>query len=121
LEKDVTAKRVVLSEAKKALKKIQSGKKKVDFPVVAAIENLFEKYEIKPVAYHSGKLNGVNCREVMKQARKLFVDIESYLLTVIHPDRCTDDVIISTCKLHGDIAATLDTITAKMRLKRGQP
>ncbi len=121
LEKDVSAKRAVLSEAKKALKKIQSGKKKVDFPVVATIENLFEKYEIKPAAYHGGKLNGVDCREVMAQACKLFADIQTFLLTIVHPDRCNDDVIISTCKLHQDIAATLDTITAKMRLKRGQP
>jgi len=82
---------------------------------------LFEKYEIKPAAYHGGKLNGVDCREVMAQAGKLFADIEAYLLTITHPDRCTDDIIISTCKLHWDVATTLDTITSKMRLKQGHP
>ena len=93
----------------------------MDFPVVAMIENLFERYEIKPAAYHGGKLNGVDCREVMKQASNLYNDIQRYLLTISHPDRCTDDIIISTCKLHRDIAQTSDTVTSKMRLKRGQP
>jgi hypothetical protein len=84
LEKDASTKRAALSEAKKALKKIQSEKKKVDFSVVAMIQNLFERYEIKPAAYHGGKLNGVDCREVMKQASNLYNDIQTYLLTISH-------------------------------------
>jgi len=106
-----------LSKAKKALKKIQSKKKKEDFPVVATIENMFEKYKIKPAAYHSRD----DCREVMKLASSLFNDIQTYLLTVSHPDRCTNDIIISSCNLHWDIAQTLDITTSKMRLKQGQP
>jgi hypothetical protein len=56
-----------LSEAKKGIeKKNQSEKTKLDFPVVAMIENLFERYEIKLAAYHGGKFNGVHCIEVIK-------------------------------------------------------
>jgi hypothetical protein len=35
---------------------------------VASIEVLFEEYNITPAAYHGGKLNGVDCREVMGKA-----------------------------------------------------
>ncbi len=56
-----------MSEAKKkALKKKQSEKTKMDFPVVAMMENLFERYEIKLAAYHGVKFNGVHCRKVIK-------------------------------------------------------
>jgi hypothetical protein len=88
----------------------------VDFPVVAMIENLFERYEIKPAAFQGGKLNGLDCREVMKQASNLYNDIQTYLLAISHPNRCTNDIIVSTCKLHWDIAQTLDTITSKIWL-----
>ncbi len=50
-------------------KKIESEKKKVDFLVIATIENLIKKYEIQPAAYHGRKMNGINCRGVMKQTK----------------------------------------------------
>jgi hypothetical protein len=85
------------------------------------MKNIFLKYSISPAAYHGGKLNGVDCQEVMKQAKPLFSDIISLLLSVSHPDRCTDDVITSNCARFRDICVTLDTISSKMRIKNGLP
>jgi hypothetical protein len=50
------------------LSKIRTNKKRLEVPTVASIEVLFEEYNITPAAYHGGKLNGVDCREVMGKA-----------------------------------------------------
>jgi hypothetical protein len=121
LKEDMDRKRKALSAAKAALKKIQSEKTKLDIPIVASVENIFLNYSISPAAYHGGKLNGVDCQEVMKQAKTLFADIISLLLYVSNPDRCTDDVITSNCELFRDICVTLDTVSSKMRIQNGLP
>ncbi len=77
LKADATAKQKALTDAKSALKKIQSEKTKLDIPVVAGIENIFLSYNIAPAAYHGGKLNGVDCCKVMKLAHSLFSDIKN--------------------------------------------
>jgi hypothetical protein len=85
------------------------------------MKNIFLKYSISPAAYHGGKLNGVDCQEVMKQAKPLFADIILLLLSVSHPGRCADDVITSNCELFRDICVTLDTISSKMTIENGLP
>jgi hypothetical protein len=55
----------LLEEKKKELKKIQSDKKKIDLPVSEEIENILLKYNISATAYHGGKLNSVDCRELI--------------------------------------------------------
>jgi hypothetical protein len=49
--------------------------------------------------YHGGKLNGVDCHEVMSQAKSLFFNIKTLLLSISHPDRCSDDTIINHCNI----------------------
>jgi hypothetical protein len=44
----------------------------MDIPTVVAMENLFSEYCITPAKYHGGKLNGVDCHEVMSHAKILF-------------------------------------------------
>jgi hypothetical protein len=48
--------------------KNQDKQKWLEVPTVASIEVLFEEYNITPAAYHGGKLNGVDCREVIGKA-----------------------------------------------------
>ena len=64
LKEDMDRKRKALSTAKAALKKIQSEKTKLDIPIVASMKNIFLKYSISPAAYHGGKLNGVDWRQI---------------------------------------------------------
>jgi hypothetical protein len=91
-------KRRALSAAKAALKLIKLEKTKLDIPIVAGIENIFLNYSISPTAYHGGKLNEVDYQEVIKQVKPLFANIILLLLSVSHPDRCTEDVITSNCE-----------------------
>ncbi len=90
------------------MKKIQSEKTKLDIPIVAGIENIFLNYNIAPAAYHGGKLDGVDCQEVLRVAHSLFADIKNYLLPISHPDRCINEVLISICDLHADISITFN-------------
>ena len=121
LEVDVSNKRKTLGEKKKDLQKIQKEKRKINTPVSAEIENLLLQYNISAAAYHGGKLNGVDCREVIHLAKQLFPIFQAYLVAVDHPDRCSDDVIIKTCRVHCDICVTLDIIASKIRLKHQEP
>ena len=127
LEKELGQKRKSLSEARKELKKIQSDKTKIDLPTVAGIENIFLNYSISPAAYHGGKLNGVDCREVMAKAAPLFNDIKQLLLLVRHPEWSSEDIarsrmtIENVIKVHKDICTTLDIISSKLRMKQGTP
>ncbi len=127
LEKELGQKRKSLSDARKELKKIQSDKTKIDLPTVAGIENIFLNYSISPAAYHGGKLNGVDCREVMAKAAPLFNDIKQLLLLVRHPEWSSEDIarsrmtIENVIKVHKDMCTTLDIISSKLRMKQGTP
>ncbi len=39
----------------------------------------------------------------------------------MHPDRCNDDVILQTCRVHCNICITSDLISLKIRLKNQVP
>jgi hypothetical protein len=79
------------------------------------------RYNIPAAAYHGGKLNGIDCHELIHLAKQLFPIFQAYLVAVDHPDRCSDDVIIKTCNVHCDICVTLDIIASKIRLKHQEP
>ena len=120
LKNDLSTKRDIFLAASKALKEVQKAKTKLDVPTIATMENIFLEYEISPAKYHGGKLNGVDCREVMSQAKSLFFNITTLLLSVSHPDRCSDDTIVHHCNIFQDILVTLDLICSKLRIKRGE-
>jgi len=72
--------------------------------------------------YHGGKLNGVDCHELICLAKPIFLQLETELLSVTHEDRCSDDKkIINACHLHRDIYVMLDLAASKFRLKNGEP
>jgi len=121
LEKDVPLKRKIVSDRKKELQNIQGGKKKIDLPVSASIENLLNDYNISAAAYHGGKLNGVDCRELIGITKDIFPQLQDKLLAVTHADRCSSEVIIHTCNVHRDICLTLDLISSKIRMKFQEP
>jgi hypothetical protein len=110
-----------LKDAKAALQKIQSEKTKMDDPTITEIENLLSDYGITPAKYHGGKLNGVDCREVMSQAKTLFEQIETLQLSVSHVDQCSDAQVKHVCRVCRDIFITLPTISSKIRMKNGKP
>jgi hypothetical protein len=121
LEKEVTNQRKLLGDKKKDLKNLQVQKKTIDLPVLAEIENILLQYNISAAAYHGGKLNGVDCRELIRLSYQIFSTFQSYLLSVEHPDRCSDEDIIKHCSVHSNICITLDTISSKIRLKYQVP
>jgi hypothetical protein len=82
------------------------------------MENIFLKFEISAAEYHGAKLNGVDCREVMS-AKELFCEIQELLLSIVHPQRCSDETIVNCCNICRDILATLDLICSKLRIKQG--
>jgi len=121
MEKNLSYSRKLLGEKKKELKKIQSDKKKIDLPISAEIENILLKHNISAAAYHGGKLNGVDCRELIRLSKQIFSMFQDFLLTVEHPDRCSAEDIHKNCTVHSNICATLDTISSKVRMKYGEP
>jgi hypothetical protein len=54
------------------LSETKAKNRKKKFPMVASILALFEDYNISPASYHGGKLDGVDCREVLGWASELF-------------------------------------------------
>jgi hypothetical protein len=64
METGITLKRKQVREKKKVLNKIRSDKKN-DLPVAEGIENILLQYNISAAAYHGGKLNGVDCQELI--------------------------------------------------------
>ena len=106
-------------EASKALKELQSKKTKLDKPTIATMENILLKYEISPARYHGGKLNGVDCRELMYKAVMIFEEVEELLLSIDHPQRCSSHTIRQRCKVYCDTLITLDLISSKIRIKQG--
>jgi hypothetical protein len=120
LKLDIFRRHEMFSAASKALKAIQQNKNKADIPTVAAIENIFLEFDISPAKYHGGKLNGIDCRESMVKAKSLFHNIKPLLLSISHPNRCSDETIIQHCDIFQDILVTLDLICSKIRIKRGE-
>ena len=103
-------------------RRYEKKKKKLETPVLAEIENILKKRNISAAAYHGGKLNGVDCRELLTIAMDLFNDaIQPYLLSVVNPDKCEDSMIINSCTLHRDISMTLDVLCSLLRMKNGEP
>jgi hypothetical protein len=102
-EKEITVKRKLVTERKKKLQQIRGKKNKIDLPVTADIENILNKYNIMAAAYHGGKLNGVDCRELIGLTKEIFPLLQDQLLAVTHTDRCSAEVIIDTCTVHRDI------------------
>jgi len=76
LEADIKLKKASLQKAKKELKSVREKKKKIDMPLFSQIENLLKEYNISAAAYHSGKLNGVDCHELIQLAKPLFFQFE---------------------------------------------
>jgi hypothetical protein len=99
--------------------KLRQKKGKFDTPTVASIESLFEDYNICPASYYGGKLNGVDCREVLGRASELFQPLLPIMLTIPNIDRAPAEIIESVTNLHRDICITLDLISSKMRMKHG--
>jgi hypothetical protein len=89
--------------------------------VSAGIENILLQFNISAAAYHGGKLNGINCHELIHLAKQNFPLYEANLIATTHPDRCIDDVIIQTCRVHCYICVTLDLISSKIWLKNQVP
>ena len=63
------------------------------------MENILSNYEISPARYHGGKLNGVDCRAFMSKANEICSEILAMLLSVDHPQRCSDENIIDRCNI----------------------
>jgi len=79
------------------------------------------QHNISAAAYHGGKLNGVDCRELIQFAKPIFGKIETYLLSSSNPDRCSDNTFIKTCSLYRDLFVTLDNLSSKFCMKHGEP
>ncbi len=107
-----------IAEASKALKDIQSKKSKIGTPTIATIENIFLKFEVSQAKYLGGKVNGVDCRELMSHAKDLFFNIQEFLLSIAHSQRCLDETIIAHCNIYCEILATLDLICSKIRIRQ---
>jgi hypothetical protein len=89
--------------------------------VSAGIENILLHFNTSVAAYHGGKLNGIDCHESLRLAKQISPLFEANLLATMHPDRCNDDVIIQTYRLHCDICVTLDLKSSKIWLKNQVP
>jgi hypothetical protein len=68
-------------------------------------------------AYHGGKLNGVDCCQLISLTKVIGPLLQDQLLAVTHTDRCSSEVIIDTCTVHHDICLTLDLISSKIWVK----
>ncbi len=65
----------------------------MDRPVRAEVMLKLQQYEILATAYHRGDLNGASARLLMKFSTDIFMEIDIYILTYRHDDRCSDDYI----------------------------
>jgi hypothetical protein len=88
--------------------------------VRAQVQQILENYEISSAAYHGGDLNGVSTRRLMKHAADIFRDIENYLLSYQHDERCSDAYIMDVCSTYTSIYSSLDAITSMLRIKSGE-
>ncbi len=83
------------------------------------MENILSNYEISPARYHGGKLNGFDWREFMSKVKDICSEIQAMLLSVDHPQWCSDENIIDYCSIYCKIFVTLDPISSKIRIKQG--
>jgi hypothetical protein len=111
IEADIKSKRAALKLGKKSYIKIRGKKTKMDRPVRAEVMLILEQYGILAADYHGGDLNGVSARRLMKFSTDIFMEIENYLLTYQHDDRCSNDYIKQVCSTYRSILSTLDVIT----------
>jgi hypothetical protein len=56
----------------------------------------------------------------MANSAGIFSEIQQYLFSYEHADRCSEDIIEKHCFVYGSIFSTLDLITAKLRIKSGE-
>jgi len=110
-----------MQAARKNLKSVRAKKSKIDFPIFSKVENILKEYNISAALYHGGKLNMVDCHELIRLAKPIFLQLETELLSVTHEDRCSKEKIIDACHLHCDICVMLDLAASKLRLKNGEP
>jgi len=103
------------------LKKLKEKKKKVETSVLSDFENILLEFGIMAAAYHGGKLNGVDCRELIKLEKTIYECFKACLLSLSHLSMCNDNIIEQACDLHRDICVTLDSLTSKFRMKNGEP
>ncbi len=82
-------------------------------PLFAEIENILLEFGITTAAYHGGKLNGVDCCELLKLAQDIFECFKVCLLSVSHPGMCSENIIVNACDLHWDSCIILDALTSK--------
>ncbi len=120
-ESDVTAKRKALAAAKVKFKEVRAKKKKLETPLLSEIQNTLLEHNISAAAYHGGKLNGVDCHELIQLEKVLFRKIETGLLSSSNPDRCSNNTIEKTCSLYFDMCVTLDSLASKLQMWHGEP
>jgi hypothetical protein len=56
----------------------------------------------------------------MLKAKDLLHDIKHLLLSIAHPNRCSDEIIIQRCDTFQYIFVTLDVICSEIRVRRGK-
>jgi hypothetical protein len=81
--------------------------------IFSHIENIFKEHNISAAAYHGGKLNDIDCHELLKLAKPIFSHLETQLHSVTHPDRCIDDEIINA---FNEICTILDYLASELRM-----
>jgi hypothetical protein len=81
LEADVVTKRKLKQQLQHSSRRFGQRREKIKTPILAEIENILMEHNICAAAYHGGKLNGVDCRELIQLAKLLFRKIQNYLLS----------------------------------------
>jgi len=93
----------------------------IDIPIFSHVENILKDHNISAAAYHGGKLNGIDCCELIWLAKPIYFSLQPQLLSVTHPDRCTDDKTSNAWNLHCEMCTMLDHLASKLRMKCGKP
>jgi hypothetical protein len=73
-----------------------------------------------PAAYHGGKLNGVDCCEIIHLDKPLFSHFETQLLSVAHFDRSCGNKIINFCHVYHYMCHA-QHMASKIRMKCSEP
>jgi hypothetical protein len=118
LQSDLSMKRKALAAARAKFKQVQWKKKKIETLFLA--KKMLLQHNISAAAHHGGKLNGIDCCELIQLTKQIFGKIETYVLSSSNPDRCSDNTIINTCSLYQDCFVTVDKLS-KLRRKHGEP
>ncbi len=80
---------------------MQKKKNKIDTPILVDLVNMLKKTNISAAAYHGGKLNGIDCHELLSIAHTIFdFEIQHYLCSTQHHGRCAEDKIINSCRIY---------------------